>query len=69
MRNDDFGYEGKRALVLGGSTGTDPTVGVLEGRFELKAVLPTFLPEPSAALSLPIGVMGLAGLAAMKGSG
>jgi len=27
------------------------------------------VPEPSAALSLPIGVLGLAGLAAMKGSG
>jgi hypothetical protein len=26
------------------------------------------VPEPSAALSLPIGAMGLAGLAAMKGS-
>ena len=27
---------------------------------------PTPIPEPSASLSLPVGVMGLAGLAAMK---
>jgi hypothetical protein len=37
------------------------------GRF--RPVFRTFVPEPSAALSIPIGVLGLASLAAIKGGG
>ena len=41
-----------------------PTVGEIKVRYERKVTVP----EPSAALSLPIGGLGLAGQAAMKGS-
>jgi hypothetical protein len=39
----------------------DPAQGVVRTRYEYRVTVP----EPSAALSLPIGVLGLAGLAAM----
>ena len=43
----------------------DPTQGTARARYEFKITVP----EPSAALSLPIGVLCLAGLASMRGSG
>jgi len=46
--------------------GTNDTIGAVKVRYEIKT---TYAPEPSAALSLTIGVLGLAGLAAMKQNG
>ncbi len=40
-----------------------PTIGEIKVRYELKVTVP----EPSAALSLPIGALTLAGLSMMKG--
>jgi hypothetical protein len=46
---------------------TNQTDGSLSTNYEFRTRFPIPAPEPSAALSLPIGVLGLAGLAAMKG--
>ena len=43
------------------------TDGAVTVSYEFRTRLPIPAPEPSAALSLPIGVSGLAGLAAMRG--
>jgi hypothetical protein len=48
-------------------TSSTNLVGTVTTRFSFKVLFPQSVPEPSAALSLPIGVLGLAGLAAMKG--
>ncbi len=50
-------------LLQFNATSGSPTVGEIKVRYELKVTVP----EPSAALSIPIGAAWLAGLAAMKG--
>ena len=43
------------------------TEGTISVQFEFRTRFPLPAPEPSAALTLPIGAAWLAGMAAMKG--
>jgi len=54
------------AMILVVGNGPHPADGTIVIHWDYRT---TYAPEPSAALSLPIGVLGLAGLAAMKRSG
>jgi hypothetical protein len=51
-------------LASGETGGGSDTIGDIRLRYELKV---TYSPEPSAALSLPIGALGLIGLASLRG--
>jgi hypothetical protein len=50
--------------MVGSNDALGDTEGTISAQFEFRTRFP--VPEPSAALSLPIGALGLAGLAAMK---
>lgn len=49
--------------------GTGSTIAPMQGSFRARFVFRVTVPEPSAPLSLPIGALGLAGLASLRAGG